>query len=265
MSPTATIATVIAALILLAWLFQSPTYDPGYEAWRKRQAEQQKEDESRRVVAGAVVTDPKVVVDARSLDEIRMDQQREHAWLQGSGGGSAQASIAAPILGGEGADPNVDPFKYGVAVTVGAPGTGAPIDPTLLQKIQEQQGRTATFGNNQLLSGTYVAVTYAAASDGVGKNEESSITFRRDGSFATQNMGAADVDMEAATALGTSVDRGAGRYKISGSNLELTYTDGLDRKKGPRRTYVIKPVAGSEDAPIGITIQGKLFKLESRR
>jgi hypothetical protein len=257
MSPTATIATVIAALILIAWLFQSPTYDPGYEAWRKRQQEAQKENESQRVIAGAIVTDPKVSVDARSLEEIRTERERERNWL--AGGGTAQASIAAPILG-EAADPDVDPFKT-IPLASGAPNP-APVDPALLQKINEQQGKSSAFGNNQLLAGTYVAVTYGAEG---ANNAESTITFRRDGSFATQNMAAADVDMEAATALGTSVDRGAGRYKISGSNLELNYTDGLHREKGNKRTYVIKPVAGPEDAPIGITIQGKLFKLDSRR
>jgi hypothetical protein len=61
------------------------------------------------------------------------------------------------------------------------------------------------------------------------------------------------------------LDRGSGKYKLSGNTLDLTYTDGLTRKKGQKRTYVVVPVGGPDDAPTAITIQGKIFKLDSER
>jgi hypothetical protein len=130
----------------------------------------------------------------------------------------------------------------------------------------DQQVKQVTFGSNHVLNGTFVGTAYSAdAPQEAVKGEEPAITFRRDGTFVTRNMGAADVDMEAATALGAPIDRDTGRYKISKNILDLTYTDGLDRGKGNQRTYVIMPVGGTEDAPLGITIQGKLFKLDADR
>ena len=263
MSPTATIVSVIAALIFFAWLFQSPTYDPGYEAWKKRQQEEKSRvDDSRRVVAAGTVVEPNTT-DHRSLEEIRLEAQRQRtAVLAGS---SAQASVGAPMINPETADPYVDPFKTTTPIGIPAPAPGTPIDPQVIKQV-DQQVRQITFGSNQVLGGTFVGVAYADdAPQELVKGEEPRITFHRDGTFTTRNMEAADVDMEAATALGARVDRGMGRYKISKNILDLTYTDGLDRTKGPQRTYVIMPVGGTEDAPLGVTIQGKLFKLESAR
>ena len=42
MSPTATIAAVVVALVFVAWIFQTDTKDPGYEAWLKRQQEERR-------------------------------------------------------------------------------------------------------------------------------------------------------------------------------------------------------------------------------
>jgi hypothetical protein len=263
MSPTATIATVIAALIFFAWLFQSPTYDPGYEAWKKRQLEEKRGgDDSRRLIAAGNVTNPNTT-DHRSLEEIREEAQRQRA-AAAAAGISAQATVGTPIINPE-TDPFVDPFKTGVPIAIQAPANGGPIDPQVIRQV-DQQVRQVTFGNNHVLDGTFMGVAYV---DDVAqespKGEEPRITFRRDGTFTTRNMSAADVDMEAATSLAARVDRGTGRYTISKNILDLTYTDGLDRGKGNQRTYVIMPVMGSDDVPQGITIQGKLFKLESGR
>ena len=263
MSPTATIATVIAALIFFAWLFQSPTYDPGYEAWKKRQQEEKRGgDDSRRVVAAGTVVNPNAT-DHRSLEEIRLDAQRQRMAV--AAGSSAQASVGAPIINPETADPYVDPFKTTTPIGIPAAPSGASIDPQVFKQV-DQQVRQITFGSNHFLDGTFVGIPYTEEAPQESlKAEQPRITFRHDGTFTTRNMGAADVDMEAATALGARVDRGTGRYKISRKILDLTYTDGLERSKGNQRTYVIMPVGGSEDAPLGITIQGKLFKLESTR
>jgi hypothetical protein len=264
MSPTATIATVIAALIFFAWLFQSPTYDPGYEAWKKRQLEEKRGgDDSRRLIAAGNVVDPNTT-EHRSLDEIREEAQRQRA-AAAAAGISAQATVGTPIINPETADPFVDPFKTSVPIAIQVPGNGGTIDPQVIRQV-DQQVRQVTFGSNHVLDGTFVGVAYL---DDVAqespKGEEPRITFRRDGTFTTRNMAAADVDMEAATSLGARIDRGTGRYVISKNILDLTYNDGLDRSKGNQRTYVIMPVMGSDDIPQGITIQGKLFKLETAR
>ena len=54
MSPSATIVTVVVALVFFAWLFQSDTKDPGYEAWIKRQQEERKNDQAQRSEPAAV-------------------------------------------------------------------------------------------------------------------------------------------------------------------------------------------------------------------
>ena len=253
MSPTATIATVIVALVFFAWLFQSETRDPGYEAWRKRQMEEKKEEENRREVAGATVTDPKGIADPRSLEEIRRDGKRS----------GLPDNVAAPV-GIDISESEGDPFR---GVVVGQPGDATTVNQAEMPDPLQVQGKRTEkgFGKNQLLSGTFVGVAYVGDTPKrSAKGEEPAITFRRDGTFSTQNMASAEVDMEGGTALGAQLDRGSGRYTISGSDLLLTYNDGLNRKKGNKRSYVITPLSGSEDAPTAITIQGKLFKLDSQ-
>jgi hypothetical protein len=254
MSPTATIATVIVALVFFAWLFQSETRDPGYEAWRKRQMEEKKEEENRREVAGATVTDPKGIADPRSLEEIRRDRQRSGL------PDNVAAPVAIDITESEG-----DPFR---GVPAGQPGDATAVNQSDVPDPLQVQGKRASdkgFGKNQLLSGTYVGVAYVGDTPKrSAKGDEPAITFRRDGTFTTQNMASAEVDMESGTALGAQLDRGSGRYSISGTDLLLTYNDGLNRKKGNKRSYVITPLAGPDEAPTAITIQGKLFKLDSQ-
>jgi hypothetical protein len=260
MSPTATIATVIAALIFCAWLFQSDIRDPGYEAWKKRQIEAEQHEEARRAAAGPAVVDANVTTEYKSLEELRREAEyrREQAkYVSGSTQG-------LPVT-----DPEGDPFKgsptpvYSGADPAANPAGGRP---NPLQQAQEQAIlKQGGFGSNALLEGTFIGVAYIGeVPKRSEKGDEPTITFRRDGSFTTQNMGTAEVDMEAATALGATLDRGSGHYKISGINLTLTYNDGLNRKKGNKRHYVIMPV-GPEDAPTGITIQGKLFKRDPPR
>ena len=254
MSPTATIATVIVALVFFAWLFQSDTRDPGFEAWRKRQLEE-KRDSENRPDGGPTVTDPNAVTDPRSLEEIR------RAHLERSG---PSVNITAPIVP-DISETEGDPFR-GVTVSEATNTTTVPSTsdtPQELQSLQQKAARQSGFPKNQLLNGTYVGVAYIGDTPKrSAKGDEPTITFRRDGTFTTQNMAAAEVDMEAATALGAQLDRGTGRYTISNIELLLTYNDGLNRKKGNKRTYVIMPLSGPDDAPTAITIQGKLFKLD---
>ena len=252
MSPTATIATVIVALVFFAWLFQSDTRDPGFEAWRKRQIEERNADND----GGPKVTDPNTVADPRSLEEIRRARDLERS--------GPSVNITAPIVA-DIPESEGDPFR-GVTVSDAANTTTIPSTsdtPQELQSLQQKSARQSGFPKNQLLNGSYVGVAYVGDTPKrSAKGDEPTITFRRDGTFTTQNMAAAEVDMEAATALGAQLDRGTGRYSISNIELLLTYNDGLNRKKGNKRTYVIMPVAGPDDAPTAITIQGKLFKLD---
>ena len=259
MSPTATIVTVIAALFLLAWLFQTPTYDPGYEAWLKRQSEMQNERPAH--VAGPNVVAPNVT-DERSLEQLQRDVERDRLR-------ALSAAAAPPILPRELPDPDVDPFQGPTVPTASpisrhdGPADAGPHDPGRPDRaVANENG----FPANHLLNGTYAGIAYVDDTPRRSeKGEEPAITFRRDGTFATRNMAAADVDMQPAKVLGAALDRGAGRYNISGIHLNLTYTDGLQREKGNQRHYVIKPLAGPEDAPTAITIQGKTFLLDAER
>jgi len=79
MSPTATIASVVVALLFFAWLFQSDIKDPGYEAWVKRQQEEMKNEKAQKASMGISVTDAGVTKDNSTLESRRSD-------LKGSGG-----------------------------------------------------------------------------------------------------------------------------------------------------------------------------------
>jgi hypothetical protein len=140
-----------------------------------------------------------------------------------------------------------------------------PASKTEKQEDEKDPNARTGFGRNARLSGAYVGVTYVGDTPKSAADFDApSITFRRDGTFATQNMGAAEVDMEAGGA-GASVDRGSGRYKLWDNTLELTYTDGLTRKKGNKRVYTVVPVSGPDKSPTAITIQGKVLKIDPVR
>jgi hypothetical protein len=94
------------------------------------------------------------------------------------------------------------------------------------------------------------------------------ITFRRDGSFASRNMSLAEVESDPNLAGPPPFDPGSGHYKLYGNTLELSYTDGLPRRKGSFRAYTIVPIDGVDNAisaVTAITIQGKVFKLDTER
>src|SRR5689334_20933152 len=67
MSPTATIATVVIALVFFAWLFQSDIKDPGYEEWVRKQREAKKDEPTQRAGMNIAVTDPNVTKEERTL------------------------------------------------------------------------------------------------------------------------------------------------------------------------------------------------------
>jgi len=231
MSPTATIIAVVVALLFFGWLFQTDVKDPAYEEYLKRQALEKKEDMTPiRNPLGINVTDSGVTKNGPA------DLSGAHL--------PANAFVHAPTA-----------LPAGFEVD----GAANPADAS--------RQANGGFANNARLNGTFVGVARVEdVPQVVAAGEEPQITFRRDGTFSTQNMALAEVDMEAATAAGTStIDRGSGRYKLGGNNIELQYTDGLSRKKGNKRTYVILPVAGPDNAPVMLTIQGKLFKLDPYR
>jgi hypothetical protein len=242
MSPTATIASIIVALVFFAWLFQSDTKDPGYEAYVKRQEEQRKTDQAQKASMNINVTDAGVTKDDSPL-EFHKDGGQNPRTAADEGGGVFHPD-GASIVGGTGNGDNPAPTTKTV-VSANASHTG--------------------FGGSTKLNGTYVRVEYVGDVPAQAGADVPSITFRREGTFTTQNMAAADVDMEAGTTLVASTDRGSGRYKLFGNTLELTYTDGLTRHKGPKRSYVVAPVGGADNAPTAITIQGKIFKLDANR
>jgi hypothetical protein len=95
-----------------------------------------------------------------------------------------------------------------------------------------------------------------------GDASTATITFRRDGSFATRNMPSPEPDPVTGA---IASERGAGRYALSGNALDLTYTDGLARRKEGKRSYVVVPIDGPDSAPTQIAIQGRIFKLEATR
>ena len=238
MSPTATIASLIVALVFFAWLFQSDTKDPNYQAFLKRQEESRKSDQAQKAAMGIQVTDAGVTKDNSPL-EFNRNNSKDADPIQGGSVFSGDTAIDQNPLTSVQSDPTTRPLADG-------PRSG--------------------FAPSTKLNGTYIRVDYVGDSPAAQTGTDvPSITFRRDGTFATQNMAAADVDMEPGTTVVAALDRGSGRYKLSGNNLDLTYTDGLNRHKGPHRSYVVAPVGGAESAPTAITIQGKIFKLDANR
>jgi hypothetical protein len=240
MSPTATIASILVALIFFAWLFQSDTKDPNYQAYLKRQEEARKADPAQKAAMGISVTDSGVTKDDSPLEFNRNDSKDPgnaaitsgEVFLPDTSGGQNQ-----PTSTGEG----------------GKPTTRKTIENT-----------HAGFGASAKLNGTYTRVDYVGDSPAAQTTPDvPSITFRREGTFTTQNMAAADVDMENGSTVVASLDRGSGTYKLHGNTLELKYTDGLTRHKGPLRNYVVAPVGWADNAPTAITIQGKIFKLDT--
>ena len=245
MSPTATIATVVVALVFVAWLFQSDTKDPGYEAWLKRQQEAGKVDPAQKAAMGIAVTDAGVTKDSTGTGR-----------RVGSGNvfdGSSQEGGFS--LTGDSGSRLIDPATGQL--------TGQDESPT----TRSTQPLKPGFGKGVKLNGTFVGVDYVGdvPASTAGAADVPSITFRRDGGFVTQNMAAAEVDMEPGGSAVATLDRGSGRYKLYDNTLALTYTDGLNRKKGPNRTYTVFPVEGPDASPTAITIQGKVFKLDPSR
>ncbi len=240
MSPTATIASILVALIFFAWLFQSDTRDPGYDAYLKRQEEAKKADQAQKAAMNINVTDSGVTKDDSDIGQHKKDENQGGYVDDGGGGGVFHGDNSIDLAG------NNDPAN---------PSTTKPVVLT---------GTHNGFSPNAKLHGTFVRVEYVGDTPAAGPDVPA-ITFRRDGTFATQNMANADVDMEAGTTVIAASDRGSGKYKLHGNTLDLTYTDGLTRKKGPKRTYVVAPVGGSESTPSAITIQGKFFKVDTGR
>jgi hypothetical protein len=254
MSPTATIASVVVALLFFAWLFQSDVRDPGYDAWVKRQQDEVKAEKAQKAAMGIAVTDSGVTKDSATLES-----RRGNAKVAGGSMGDAPAPIPADRDIVLRAADNVALIEDVQDVDPDAE------QPAKLDQPEDKDRDRTGFGKNARLSGAYVGVAYVGDTPKSAADFDApSITFRRDGSFATQNMAAADVDMEAGGA-GASVDRGTGRYKLWDNTLELTYTDGLTRKKGAKRVYTVVPVSGPDRSPTAITIQGKVFKLDPRR
>ena len=247
MSPTATIAAVVVALVFVAWLFQTDTKDPGYEAWLKRQQEERKTEQAQKASLGIALTDAGVTRD------------------------SGTTARRVDMNGGF----DVSPQDQGFTIT---PGDSASLPNTLenANLVPGSNDPPATrpvepprpgFGAGVKLHGAFVGVSYVGDTPAVAAaaNDVPSITFRRDGTFSTQNMASAEVDMEPGGAATGTLDRGSGKYKLYANVLELTYTDGLTRKKGPNRTYTVFPVEGPDSAPTALTIQGKVFKLDPSR
>jgi hypothetical protein len=233
MSPSATIVTVVVALVFFAWLFQSDTKDPGYEAWVKRQQEERKNDQAQKASMGIAVTDPGVT------KENGRPPRRDPSLAPGESPRDGDQVIPDDGSGIASLDQD------------GAP-TTRPV----------QFNARPGFGNGLKLDGTFVGPADPVLS--TAERDLPTITFRRDGAFHTQNMATAEVDMEAGnTGILAPLDRGSGRYRLAVNTLELTYTDGLTRRKGNRRVYTVVPVEGPEAAPTAIAIQGKVFKLKT--
>jgi len=235
MSPTATIAAVVVALVFFGWLFQTDVKDPAYEEYMKRQALEKKVDvKPIPIPLGINVTDAGVTTG--NTGDLSMSRLPTSNYTASSGAVPAGFEVDAAALPPFGDSPR-------------------------------PQIPTGSFTNNVRLSGTFVGVaTIDEIPQASAPGEEPQITFRRDGTFTTQNMSLAEVEMEAPTAAGTTIsDKGTGRYRLSATSLELQYTDGWSRKKGNKRTFVVAPVSGPEGAPVLLTIQGKLFKLDPYR
>jgi hypothetical protein len=251
MSPSATIATVVVALVFVAWLFQSDAKDPGYEAWLRKQQEAGKIDPTQKPAAmGIAVTDAGITKDASTP----------------VGGGGRRVDNVAGFA------PSAEDTGFALTAADAAKAS-LTIDPVTLLPVGHQHRTPATrpaeppkpgFGKGVKLNGTFVGVNYVGDVP-TQSADAPSVTFRHDGTFATQNMAAADVDMEPGGTPVASLDRGSGRYKLFANSLELVYTDGLTRKKGPNRAYTVYPVEGPDTAPTAITIQGKVFKLDPTR
>ena len=240
MSPTATIASILVALIFFAWLFQSDTRDPNYQAYLKRQEEARKNDQAQKASMGINVTDSGVTKDDSPLDFNHKSKDPETVEGQGvvfvpdASGGTNQVSS-----------------------------TGDPANPTTRKVTDPSRGG---FGASTRLNGTYTRVDYIGDMPAAQASPDvPSITFRKEGTFTTQNMPAADVDMEPGADAKPNLDRGSGTYTLHANSLELKYTDGLTRRKGPLRSYVVAPVGWLENVPSAITIQDKIFKLDTSR
>lgn len=236
MSPTATIAAVVTVLLVFAYFFQTDVKDPAYEEYLKRQALEQKADVKPIDAAmGIQVTDAGVTKGGR-LDPagLRLDRSKVPVTAVSTEG----ASLAGSEVG---------------------PGSLDPLDPA-----QQANRSIGIFPPNTLLHGTFVGVPHLAAPIPAAAvaGEVPTITFRRDGTFSSQSMSIADGESDVA---GATTDRGSGKYKLDENALELTFTDGLTRKRGNKRSYTIVPVAGPDVAPTVFTLQGHVFKLDPRR
>jgi hypothetical protein len=252
MSPTATIAAVVVALVFVAWLFQTDTKDPGYEAWLKRQQEERKAEQAQKASLGIALTDSGVTKDGGATNARRVD-------MNGGFDVSPQDSGFSITPGDSPLGSNALDTNPGALV----PGQVEPPPAT-----RPTQPAAPGFGTGLKLEGTFVGVAYVGdlpSAKGAAAADVPSITFRRNGTFSTLNMASAEVDMEPGSAVTGALDRGSGRYKLYANTLELTYTDGLSRKKGPHRGYTVFPVEGPDNSPTAITIQGKVFKLDPNR
>jgi hypothetical protein len=234
MSPTATIATVVVALLFFAWFFQSDARDPGFEAMQRRQQEQLKAGDAQKAAAGIAVTDSGVTKDNTPLG------QRNGVAITGYDPSVIQGGIA-----------EVDPPTGTLASAAAAVTTNA---------NDVVYNTRPAFGKDLKLKGTYVAVNDDRSPDAGATPDPASIMFVADGTFSSQNMPPADPEPDANGVV--PVERGSGKYTLSVNTLELTYTDGLTRKKGNKRAYTVVPVDGPDTAPTAIAIQGQVFKLD---
>jgi hypothetical protein len=246
MSPTATIASVVVALVFFAWLFQSDTRDPGYEAWQRRQQEEQaKAGPVPKVAAmGIAVTDSGVTKDNSPIGRRRENPLENYEPALDGG----MASVGVGAGGTSLADPATRPVVFNTRPGFGA---DARLDGTYVSGTDGDGGVVDDDGG-----GAAAAATHGADGDAAV------ITFRANGTFATRNMPAPGADE---TTGAFTLERGSGRYALSGNALDLTYTDGLARKRAGKRSYVVVPIDGAGHAPTQLAIQGRVFKIDRGR
>jgi hypothetical protein len=204
----------------------------------RRQQEERKNDSAQKASSGIALTDAGVTKDDPSRERRRDGSPR------GGGPGPGDQDLVLTGAGGE---------------AIALPGDPDAAPTTRPIVFETRPG----FGQGCKLDGTFVgqAELIATQTDG----DLPTVTFRRDGTFHTHNMATAEIDMEPGSTGVAPLDRGSGRYKLAVNTLELTYTDGLTRRKGNRRVYTVVPVEGPERTPTAITIQGKVFKLDPAR